>query len=46
MTAYLKKVLNETREDMDGAATTPAAEHLFQIVDGIPLLDDATSGRR
>jgi hypothetical protein len=43
MTAYLKKVLDETREDMDGTATSPAAEHLFQIVDGIPLLDDATS---
>ena len=28
---------------MDGTATSPAAEHLFQIVDGIPPLDDATS---
>jgi hypothetical protein len=28
---------------MDGTATSAAAEHLFQIVDGIPLLDDATS---
>jgi hypothetical protein len=43
MTAYVKKVLEEVRDDMDGTATSPAAEYLFQIVDGVPLLDEATS---
>ena len=43
MTAYVRKVLEEVRDDMDGTATSPAAEYLFQIVDGVPLLDEATS---
>ena len=43
MTAYVKKVFEEVRDGMDGTATSPAAEYLFQIVDGLPLLDEATS---
>jgi hypothetical protein len=40
MTEYLqKKVLDEMPEDMDGTATSPAAAHLFEIVEGIELLD-------
>jgi hypothetical protein len=43
MQAYVKKVLEEMPEEFDGTATSPAADHLFQIIDGIPLLDDAKS---
>jgi hypothetical protein len=30
-------------EDMDGTATSPAAEYLFKIIDGVELLDEKTS---
>jgi hypothetical protein len=30
-------------KDMDGTATSPAAEYLFKIVDGVAALDDTTS---
>ncbi len=43
MTDYVAKVLDEMPEDMDGTATTPAANYLFQIIDGIECLDEATS---
>jgi hypothetical protein len=41
MTEYVKKIDEEMPEDMDGTATSPAADHLFQIIDGIELLDEA-----
>jgi hypothetical protein len=31
MTDYFQKVLGERPEDMDGTATSPAANHLFRI---------------
>jgi hypothetical protein len=40
MTGYVGKILNKIPEDMDGTATSPAADHLFQIIDGIKLLDE------
>jgi hypothetical protein len=43
MTEYVRKILDEMPADMSGTATSPAADHLFQIVDGIELLDAATS---
>ena len=43
MTEYVAKILDEMPEDMDGTATSPAADHLFQIIDGIELLDEANS---
>ena len=43
MRDYVKKVLDEMPEKMDGTATSPAAEHLFQIQDNIELLDETTS---
>jgi hypothetical protein len=30
-------------EDMDGMATSPAADYLFQIIDGIECLEETTS---
>jgi hypothetical protein len=39
----VKKKLDEMPEDMDGTATSPAAGHLFKIVDGIEILDETTS---
>jgi hypothetical protein len=43
MTENLKKILDEMPEEMDGTATTPAADYLFTIVEGIELLDKETS---
>jgi hypothetical protein len=43
MTKYVGKILDKMPEDMDGTATSPAADHLFQIIDGIKLLDEANS---
>jgi hypothetical protein len=43
MTEYVAKILDKMPEDMDGTATSPAADHLFQIIDGIELLDEANS---
>jgi hypothetical protein len=42
MCANLQKFLEEMLEDMDGTANSPAADHLFQIVDGIEDLDEPT----
>jgi hypothetical protein len=42
MCANLQKILEEMPEDMDGTANSPAADHLFQIVDGIEDLDEPT----
>jgi hypothetical protein len=43
MIAYIIKILEEMPKDMDGTATLPAAEYLFKIVDGVELLNKATS---
>jgi hypothetical protein len=43
MTEYVGKILDEIPEDMNGTATSPAADHLFQIIDGIKLLGEANS---
>jgi hypothetical protein len=43
MTEYVGKILDKMPEDMDGTATSPVANHLFQIIDGIELLDEAKS---
>jgi hypothetical protein len=43
MIAYLGKVLEEMPEDMDGTASSPAAEYLFKIINGAEALDEATS---
>jgi hypothetical protein len=43
MVDYVKKVLDEMPEDMDGTATSPAADHLFQIKEGIELVNEITS---
>jgi hypothetical protein len=43
MVENVKKILAEMPEDMDGTATSPAAEYLFKIIDGVELLDEKTS---
>jgi hypothetical protein len=43
MRDYVKKMLDEMPEKMDGTATSPAAEHLFQIQDNIELLHESKS---
>jgi hypothetical protein len=43
MVDYVDKILAEIPKDMDGTATSPAAEYLFKIVDGVAALDDTTS---
>jgi hypothetical protein len=43
MTKHVRKILDKMPKNMNGTATLPAADHLFQIVDGVELLDTATS---
>jgi hypothetical protein len=43
MKDYAAKILDEMPKDIDGTATTPTADYLFQIIDGIKCLDKATS---
>jgi hypothetical protein len=44
MIEYVEKILAEMPENMTGTATSPAADRLFKIVEGIEvLLDKATS---
>jgi hypothetical protein len=43
MRACAKKTLAEMPEDMDGTATSPAADCLFRIVEGIENLDETAS---
>jgi hypothetical protein len=43
MRACVKKILAEMPEDMDGTATSPAADDLFKIVEGIKNLDETAS---
>jgi hypothetical protein len=43
MTDYVAKVLAEMPKDMDRTATSPAADYLCRIVDGIESLDEPTS---
>ena len=37
---YLKKILKDLPEDMNGTATTPAADHLFKMRDNAPKLNE------
>jgi hypothetical protein len=43
MRACAKKTLDEMPEDMDGTATSPAADCLFKIVEGMENLDEMAS---
>jgi hypothetical protein len=43
MRDYVKKVLNEMPDDMDGTATSPAGSYLFQVKEGIEQLDEEKS---
>jgi hypothetical protein len=43
MVDYLKKILDEMPENMDGTATSPAADQLFKITEGIEPVNKATS---
>jgi hypothetical protein len=43
MTEYVKKILDKMPKKMDGTATTPAADYMFTITEGIELLDEKTS---
>jgi len=40
MEDYLKEMLTGLPEDMDGVATTPAADHLFKVRDNAPKLNE------
>jgi hypothetical protein len=40
MEDYLKEMLNNFPEDMNGMATTPAADHLFKVRDNVPKLNE------
>ena len=40
MVDYIKNMLEELPEDMDGIATTPAAEHLFKVNETPTYLDE------
>ena len=39
MEDYLKEILTYLPEDMNGTATTPAADHLFKVRDNVPKLN-------
>jgi hypothetical protein len=43
MRDYVNKMLGKMPEDMDGTATSPAGQYLFQIKDGIEELDKEAS---
>ena len=40
---YLEDVLLEAPDEMDKTDVTPAAQHLFQVVEDSPKLEDATA---
>ena len=40
MEEYIRNMLQELPEDMDGMATTPAAEHLFKVNETPTHLDE------
>jgi hypothetical protein len=40
---FVQKIFDEMPENMDGTATSPAADHLFKIIEGIELVGEATS---
>jgi hypothetical protein len=43
MRAYIRKLDEEMPEDIAGTATSPAAAYLFDIKEGVPDLDEATT---
>eukprot|EP00957_Ditylum_brightwellii_P207069 15351344-Ditylum_brightwellii.AAC.1 len=40
MTAYVKEIIEDFPETIDGSTTTPAADHLFQVNDSAKKLDE------
>ena len=40
MEEYLKEMLKDLPNDMNGTATTPAADHLFKVRDNAPKLNE------
>jgi hypothetical protein len=40
MEDYLKEILKDLPEDMNGTATTPVADHLFKVRDNAPKLNE------
>ena len=38
MEEYIKEILKDLPEDINGTATTPAADHLFKVRDNAPKL--------
>lgn len=43
MQDYVRKILDKMPEDMNGTATSPAADHFFQVIDGIESLSQTYS---
>jgi hypothetical protein len=41
MVDYVKKIIDEMAENMHGTATSPAADHLFKITEGIEPVNEA-----
>jgi len=40
MEEYLKEIIKDLPEDMNGTATTPAAQHLFKVRNNAPKLNE------
>ena len=40
MKDYLKEMLNNLPKDMTGMATTPTADHLFEVTENAPKIDE------
>ena len=40
MEEYLKEIIKDLPEDMNGTATTPAADHLFKVRENAPKLNE------
>merc|ERR1712085_192705 len=44
MEEYLKEIIKDLPEDMNGTATTPAADHLFKVRENAPKLNEEQAG--
>ena len=40
MEDYLKEILKDLSEDVNGTATTPTADHMFKVRDNAPKLNE------
>ena len=40
MEEYLKEIIKDLPEDMNGTATTPVADHLLKVRDNAPKLNE------